>query len=312
MKIACRTLHIGAAVFRLVLALGLIASSVANAECFEQSSEKPRPSSSTRGVPAQERHALMALFESTDGNHWKDREGWLGPPSSECSWKGVECESPEDGPTYVVALDLSANNLHGSIPELVGQLTRLESLYIFGNHLSGQLPDRLIARWLSGSLYISAEVPLLTGISEIDFESSASALLCMQRRIVLRSDNSAVLFTERCRNSTPEDRTTFCEVKEGRLSSIEFAKLARLIANNDFFGLHAHYERNVTEGAFESTRVTRDGRRYEVVNYAGAGPFNLWVVQNAIEGVTSSVDWEKTMNQAKCPRWNESQVPSAQ
>jgi hypothetical protein len=45
-----------------------------------------------------------------------------------------------------------------------------------------------------------------------------------------------------------------------------------------------------------------------VENYAGGGPFELWVIQTAIEGVASSIEWEKTTTQPGCPKWDETQV----
>ena len=164
------------------------------------------------------------------------------------------------------------------------------------------LPEPFIHRWLSGDLWISAEESLFTDVSEIDFESDPSALLCGRQRLILRSDGSAISYEKRCRNATPEDRTTFCEVKEGLAAG--FAKLVWLAESNGFFSLRANYARNITDAGFESTRITKQGKLYEVVDYAGAGPFNLWVIQSAIEGVGASADWEKTTTQPECPRWD--------
>lgn len=256
-------------------------------------------------VSAPEREALMALYQATDGNHWTKHEKWLGPAGTECEWEGVTCSPHSDGSMAVGALNLGDNNLVGVVPESVGRLVHLEWLFIFGNRLTGMLPDPLIQRWLSGALEISAEEPLLTDVSMIDFESSASSVLCAKHRILLRADRSATLFTERCRNATPNDRTTFCEVKEGHLWRGEFAKMAWLLQRNQFFTLQPEYSRRETHATFESTRVTRGGRKYEVVNYAAAGPFGLWTVQQAIEGEASNAEWDKNSTRAECPRWAE-------
>jgi hypothetical protein len=168
------------------------------------------------------------------------------------------------------------------------------------------LPAPWLRRWRTGELLISAEPQLLIDVSEIDFESSASSLLCEQHRVVLRSDRSASLFTKRCRKSTPDDRTTFCEVKRGRTWPGEFEKLAWLLEKNGFFTLRRQYDRNVTDGMFESTLAIRAGKRYEVVDYAGAGSFDLWVIHRAIEGVASSTEWETPTTQPECPRWSDS------
>ncbi|HEV2688337.1 MAG TPA: hypothetical protein VGV35_07275, partial [Bryobacteraceae bacterium] len=58
---------------------------------------------------------------------------------------------------------------------------------------------------------------------------------------------------------------------------------------------------SMTHGTFETTRVTRDGKRYEVSNYADAGPFELWVIQRAIESVALGDYWEVTTKTNVCP-----------
>jgi len=285
------------------------------------------PSGKGKAVPLEERQALEALYKATDGNHWVHRVGWLGPPGTECTWHGVGCGSSDNKAMRIMQLDFYENNLAGTIPDEIGQLRQLRSLNlarnrltgaipstlgqlahlewlaIFGNRLSGLAPAPLIQRWLAGPLDISAETPLLTDVSEIDFESSASAVLCTSHRIILRVDNSVVSYTERCRAATPGDRTTFCEVKEGQIGGEEFARLGWLVKKSGFFGLRPEYYRGVTDAGFENTRVTESGKIHAVSNYAGGGPFELWVIQRAIAGVAAAAEWEKTSTQQKCPRW---------
>jgi hypothetical protein len=255
-------------------------------------------------VPETERQALVALYKATEGDHWNHRVGWLGPRGTECKWHGVHCWS-RLGKPGVTDLSVGENNLVGTVPDAVAQLTDLESLNIFGNHLSGMLPQELIQRWRAGTLEIAAEASLLTDVSKVEFEFDPSELLCGLQRITLDADGHAALFTKRCRNATPGDRETFCEVKEGRVDPWSFAKLAWLLEKNGFYGLNAEYFSGVTGGAFETTRVIRGGKRYQVENYAEGGPFELWVIQRAIEGVASSIDWEKTTTRLACPEWDE-------
>ncbi len=218
---------------------------------------------------------------------------------------------PEEigGLTALRSLDISGNHLKGSFPNSVSELTQLENLNVFGNHLSGRLPDPLIHRSLSGSLWIIAETSLLTDVTEVDFESDPSMLLCGRRRIIIRSDGSVALSTVRCRKATPKDRRTFCEVKQGKVNPGSFAALAWLAEKNGFYALQAEYWRDITEGTFESSRVSRSGKAYEVVNYADGGPFELWVIERAIEGVALSAEWEKTKTQSECSRWKDAKAP---
>jgi hypothetical protein len=286
-----------------------------------------KPSGTEKAIPPEERQALEALYRATDGDHWTHRVGWLGPPGTECNWHGVECESSNNEAARVVDLDLAENNLVGTIPQEIGNLRKLQALNLernrlsggipttlgqlgdlewltlFGNQLSGLVPEALIQRWLAGPLDISAETRLLTDVSEIDLESSASSVLCASHRIILNSNNNVVSYSERCRAETPDDRTTFCEVRDGRVENSEFAKLGWLVKKSGFFDLSPEYSRGIADAGFENTRVTASGGVHAVSNYAGGGPFELWTIQRAIEGVAASVEWQKTSTQQKCPRW---------
>ena len=85
-----------------------------------------------QSIPETERAALISLYESTDGDNWKDNTNWNGPVGTECSWYGVNCSA---GAVYY--LNLSENNLNGKIPAAIGNLTRLKYLYLYANSLSG-------------------------------------------------------------------------------------------------------------------------------------------------------------------------------
>ncbi|HEY1205296.1 MAG: hypothetical protein ABSH46_23230 [Bryobacteraceae bacterium] len=282
-------------------------------------------------IPAEEREALIALYKATDGSHWTHHAGWLGPPGTECRWEGVGwhgvvCTLEDDRwhvvdlmldrnrldgaipesiarLTHVRSIDLSENQLSSAVPETLGTLKDLEGLDLFGNHLSHVLPDALIQRWEDGSLDLRADTSQFTEVSQIEFDWSANSLLCARQRITLRADGTAVLLTERCRNLTPDDRTTFCEKKEGSLYWSRFAKLARLLGKSGFWELHTSYSRNVTHGGFETTRVTRNGKVYAVENYADAGPIELWTIQRAIEGAAFGIEWGKSTTQPECPAY---------
>jgi len=255
--------------------------------------------SAARSILPAGPHDLGKGAERAVGDLRSDRWKALGaprgvvrPPAGECDWHGIACEiSPSDGTVVVASLDLMQNNLHGRIPDEIGWLIHIQKLFLYGNDLTGMLPKPLIQRWLSGALWVDMEAPLLTKVTEIDYEYSASAILCAQHRVVFRSDASAALFTERCRNSSPSDRAAYCEVRKGRIHGEQFAMLAWTLERNGFFGLNGKYQRNITDSVFLSTRVTRDGKVHKVVEYAGGGPLELFVIDAAIEGVSSSLDW---------------------
>ena len=253
-----------------------------------------------RGVPSEERQALIALYEATGGPQWKHRVGWLGPSGTECSWHGVGCDHRFAESTVVSRLDLSDNNLVGALPNAL-ELGHLESLFILHNRLRGKIPETMLQRWLDGSLEVASDASLLTGVSAIELETEATSLLCMEHRIVLGSNDSARVFTKRCRNRNPGDRSTYCEVKSGRLFPGEFSRLGVLLERNGFFDLRPDYSRMVIDSGGETTRVTRGGVTHQVRNYATTGPMQLWAMQRAIEGVATMVDWENTTSQPECP-----------
>lgn len=65
---------------------------------------------------------LMALYEATAGDGWFNSTGWVeGDPCDEDSqaWYGVACDAAGE----VTGLNLRANNLHGSLPACVCNLT---------------------------------------------------------------------------------------------------------------------------------------------------------------------------------------------
>ncbi len=83
-----------------------------------------------------ERDALVALYKATDGSNWTNSENWLSPEDLG-EWHGVTTDA--DG--GVTKLNLQGNNMRGTIPHPMGQLTKLKTLKLSSNAaLSGPLP----------------------------------------------------------------------------------------------------------------------------------------------------------------------------
>jgi len=266
------------------------------------------PSEDGQHIPTEERMALEALYNSTDGDHWTHHGGWLGPEGTECKWHGITCATPGE-PAHVTHIELSENNLSGVLPEALAGLDHLEEINIVLNHLSGKLPDTLIKKWLSGSLWIIAEPSAFTDVSEVDYESGSISILCAKDRFILRSDGTAKLFTEKCRHKTPQDRVTYCEVKEGRVFGDTLGVLAALLEKNRFYSLRRKYSRPVTDTFIDSLRVVRGEKTYEFEEIAGGSPYELWVIEGFITGLEAGIDWEKTTSISKCPAWGKGRVP---
>ena len=101
----------------------------------------PNLSLSDSSVDAQmqkEREALMALYDATRGDQWTYNDNW-GSDKPIGEWYGVILD--EKG---VWSLNLAYNNLSGSIPAELSNLTNLERLYLCYNNLSGTIPDQVI------------------------------------------------------------------------------------------------------------------------------------------------------------------------
>jgi Leucine-rich repeat (LRR) protein len=98
-------------------------------------------------IPASERAALIALYNSTNGDNWYYNKGWKTPPlhtdgfampGTEEYWHGVVLSGDN-----VSRIFLEDNYLNGSIPPELGNLSNLKSLWLVGNQLSGSIPPQL-------------------------------------------------------------------------------------------------------------------------------------------------------------------------
>ena len=89
-------------------------------------------------IPQSEREALIALYYATNGDNWTNKTDWNGAVGSECDWYGVTCSGGD-----LTELSLSSNNLVGTIPSGLGNLTTLTTLQLGSNSLSGSIPTEL-------------------------------------------------------------------------------------------------------------------------------------------------------------------------
>jgi formylglycine-generating enzyme required for sulfatase activity len=88
-------------------------------------------------IPETECRALVALYESTNGNAWTNEGGWLSG-AHPCAWGGVTCAGG-----HVVWLILPETGLAGSLPSELGDLPRLQVLNLTHNSLAGPIPSRI-------------------------------------------------------------------------------------------------------------------------------------------------------------------------
>ena len=84
--------------------------------------------------PAGEREALMAIYNALGGSKWKNHNNW-GSNKDLSKWHGVRIED-----NHVVRLYLGNNNLTGTLPDEIGNLTALQQLDLSWNNIEGSLP----------------------------------------------------------------------------------------------------------------------------------------------------------------------------
>jgi len=80
-------------------------------------------------VKQQEKEILIKLFQATNGNNWKKKDGWEDANSDVCSWYGISCK---EGST-VESIHLGSNHLVGSIPKEIFGLQNLKSMWLYSN-----------------------------------------------------------------------------------------------------------------------------------------------------------------------------------
>ena len=105
----------------------------------------PEPTAAPTAAPtdtpaptADDRAALAALYEATDGANWDSNANWLSDrPIGE--WYGVIA----DLSGRVTELSLNFIQLSGEIPAELGNLANLELLELEGNRLTGEIPAEL-------------------------------------------------------------------------------------------------------------------------------------------------------------------------
>ena len=92
------------------------------------------------GSIEEDRLALEALYDSTNGNNWIDNTDWKSDKPVQ-EWYGVSVDL-DDG--RIRALNLDGNGLSGNIPSGMSNLKNLDSLDLADNYLTGTIPESFI------------------------------------------------------------------------------------------------------------------------------------------------------------------------
>ena len=84
----------------------------------------------------QDSLALVALYDATNGDGWKNKTGWKTARLE--YWYGIYL-----GNKRVIRIELFDNQLTGSIPAQIGNLSQLQMLTLSINQLTGSIPSEI-------------------------------------------------------------------------------------------------------------------------------------------------------------------------
>ena len=115
----------------------------------EATAEPPPPAPTEfRGTEETDREILVELYNSTGGDNWVNNENWLSDkPIGE--WYGVETEWER-----VTELDLASNGLTGPLPDRIWLMNHVETLYLEGNSITGEMPILENLEKAEGQIYL--------------------------------------------------------------------------------------------------------------------------------------------------------------
>jgi Leucine-rich repeat (LRR) protein len=107
-----------------------------------------------QAINLQDSLALVDLYDSTNGQNWNIHTNWLAGPVT--TWYGIGISG-----THVTGIYLGQNNLSGTIPVSIGNLSALTDLHLYENKLTGKIPPSLGK--LSSLVYLYLNVNMLSG-----------------------------------------------------------------------------------------------------------------------------------------------------
>ena len=121
-------------------------------------------------IPAAERQALIDIYDGTNGAAWTTSTNWNGAAGTECTWYGVICDG---GQTTVTDINLQCNNLTGSLPAILNNLTGLITFNVYGNQLTGSIPSLAgltnLALFYAQSNQLTGPIPSLAGLTNLAY-----------------------------------------------------------------------------------------------------------------------------------------------
>ena len=124
---------------RRIRVWAVCASAILLAGCSDDPAATASPTTPPHlGPHTADRAALVALYHATNGTHWHEQSNW-NTTGSIRNWRGVSTNLAG----FVTELSLPDNNLTGTLPPELGDLTQLRRLVLDANQLAGSIPPAL-------------------------------------------------------------------------------------------------------------------------------------------------------------------------
>jgi hypothetical protein len=247
-------------------------------------------------ISADERKALILLFENTGGKDWVQKYGWLGPIGTECGWYGIVCARELSGqvfgPYTVTDLNLRNNGLKGQIPPEVGAMKNLKRLLLDGNAIKAPLPDAMLRKYDQAQLEIHP-LSLIHDVEELLLEVQNPSLQCFGLRAWISADGNVIRERKMCRKKNGRDtREVYYEYQKGKTH--HFDRLSRSIVRSDILSDSLSPPR-VGPWWVDVAEISVTTKRVGGVNirrsWNSSSTMSEWELEMQIYGVLEEVEW---------------------
>ncbi|KAI3796349.1 hypothetical protein L1987_39019 [Smallanthus sonchifolius] len=168
------------------------------------------------------------------------KRNWQGDPCvpRDSIWDGVNCNYNDTDNLRIISMDLSYNNLTGSVPKFLASLDFLRILNLTGNNFTRPLPSELLEKAKKGSLSLSIE-------DDMDQDTNAcpkgSCKNNMRKKVVIVATTYALFMlltilavlwiTKRRRTQDPTIGDEFIEPRNQRFTYSEVQKITNSFSN---------------------------------------------------------------------------------
>lgn len=177
--------------------------------------------------------ALVAFYNATGGPDWTDNANWLSD-SPVGEWYGVDVENQR-----VIQLVFYNNNMTGSIPTVIGDLTGLQGLYLASTLFSGEIP---------------AEIGQCTALTTIDFSYNELTGSIPQELMNCQDLENIVIYNNQLSGPFPNVLLSLPELNRLDLGSNNFSGELPAALNNSLNLRYLGLDRNEFSGQMVSLK----------------------------------------------------------